>query len=98
MREEGFLLIQQMVTKITTSLSLQHSAVIWDSTMLPRISKFWQIISLSMHCKLGKDCYGLLIQEGKQKHHNVNGLPKLTPPTSAVWHQQCSQEKGKTWE
>lgn len=38
-----------------------------------------------MHCKLGKDCYGLFIQEGKQKHHNINGLPKLTPPTSDVW-------------
>lgn len=39
MREEDLLLIQQTVTKVTTSLSSQHSAVIWDSTTLPRISK-----------------------------------------------------------
>lgn len=77
MREEGLLLIQQMVAKIkiTTSLSLQHSAVIQDSTTLQGFLSPLQIISPLMHCKLGKDCYGLFTQEAKQKHQILMACP-----------------------
>lgn len=51
-----------------------------------------------MYCMLGKNCYGLFIQERKEKHHNINGLLKLTPPASAVWLISSTwRRKGKPW-